>query len=743
MLRQPTVIISKALRNCRGNISSSNKTEGRRETVFTKEHSCRASCLRTAVSLSLIAAFVNPGFAQDWKWLDPLPTGDDCHSVSFVDSSNGWLIAGGSGTINHTSDGGKTWENQDSGIRDYFRTVFFVDKEHGWLGGVNTYGLIKRTTDGGKTWSTSPTPYLGAFHYVQFFNQNYGYAAAERNRICRTTDGGLSWTDSFVSLSQIGGMYFVTPSNGYVVAKGFFRTTDSGSTWQSVSTFGLGDIGDIYFADSLTGWFASRFVGISRTTDGGNNWQSVTDSRVSLESLSFPERGFGWAFGSSGIYASTDSGNTWILQSTLPQIAIGKMLSRTLGYACGGFGFVYRTTDGGKNWLEISHHATTGDLHSVHMSGPDRVWAAGGDPVIGGVIIASTDGGQSWKTQYSQSFARFQSMAFADTGTTAWVCGIGGTAVHTTDGGQTWNYFTMPVTVNLHKVFFKDLLHGWIAGDGVILRTTDGGASWPVYHDSTGYEYRGLYFVDDGMGWAVGGDQNSGRGIVIKTTDGGISWTNQFAGQVAVLQAVSFLDSLKGWAIGGISSLYTSDGGVNWTPYALPVNEMFKSIQFVDQQNGWMAGYGGSIYFSSNGGFSWNVLNTPTTGWLEDITLDRNGAGYVVGDVGVVLKVTGGIINGIKQVSTTESPGRFLLTQNFPNPFNPSTTIRYALPQRSHVTLTVFNTLGQQVSILVNESEDAGFHDVRFDGSGLASGVYFYRLSAGEYVATKKLVVIR
>jgi hypothetical protein len=59
------------------------------------------------------------------------------------------------------------------------------------------------------------------------------------------------------------------------------------------------------------------------------------------------------------------------------------------------------------------------------------------------------------------------------------------------------------------------------------------------------------------------------------------------------------------------------------------------------------------------------------------------------------------------------------------------------------VTLTVFNTLGQQVSILVNESEDAGFHDVRFDGSGLASGVYFYRLSAGEYVATKKLVVIR
>jgi hypothetical protein len=59
------------------------------------------------------------------------------------------------------------------------------------------------------------------------------------------------------------------------------------------------------------------------------------------------------------------------------------------------------------------------------------------------------------------------------------------------------------------------------------------------------------------------------------------------------------------------------------------------------------------------------------------------------------------------------------------------------------VTLSVFNTLGQQVATLVNEIEDTGYHDVRFDASGLASGIYFYRLIAGEYVATKKLVVLR
>jgi M6 family metalloprotease-like protein len=88
-------------------------------------------------------------------------------------------------------------------------------------------------------------------------------------------------------------------------------------------------------------------------------------------------------------------------------------------------------------------------------------------------------------------------------------------------------------------------------------------------------------------------------------------------------------------------------------------------------------------------------------------------------------------------------PTVFSLSQNYPNPFNPSTTINYALPQRSRVTLTVFNTLGQQVVTLVNSEMEAGNHDVRFDATGLASGVYLYRLQAGEYVQSKKLIVLK
>jgi hypothetical protein len=88
-------------------------------------------------------------------------------------------------------------------------------------------------------------------------------------------------------------------------------------------------------------------------------------------------------------------------------------------------------------------------------------------------------------------------------------------------------------------------------------------------------------------------------------------------------------------------------------------------------------------------------------------------------------------------------PKSLALEQNYPNPFNPSTTIRYALPQRSPVTLMIYNTLGQNVATLANGEIEAGYHEVKFDAPGLASGVYFYRLTAGTFVETKKLLLVR
>jgi hypothetical protein len=88
-------------------------------------------------------------------------------------------------------------------------------------------------------------------------------------------------------------------------------------------------------------------------------------------------------------------------------------------------------------------------------------------------------------------------------------------------------------------------------------------------------------------------------------------------------------------------------------------------------------------------------------------------------------------------------PAAFRLEQNFPNPFNPTTAIRFALPQASHVIVAVVDRLGLRVATLVDGELDAGLHTVQFDGTGLASGVYFYRMRAGSFTDTKKLLLIR
>jgi hypothetical protein len=196
----------------------------------------------------------------------------------------------------------------------------------------------------------------------------------------------------------------------------------------------------------------------------------------------------------------------------------------------------------------------------------------------------------------------------------------------------------------------------------------------------------------------------------------------------------------------GTGAYRSTDNGGNWSA----VNNGLQThsvLSFAFSPNGKgganvYAGTDSGVFVSTNNGANWSAANNDLK--LAIFSLKVFGTNLFAGTYfsGVYLRPLVDMVTGVEP-SRNEVPKSVALRQNYPNPFNPSTVIRYALPSHSHVNLTIYNTLGQQVATLVNAEMEAGYHEVRFDGSRLASGVYFYRLQAGTFVETKKLLLLR
>ncbi len=153
--------------------------------------------------------------------------------------------------------------------------------------------------------------------------------------------------------------------------------------------------------------------------------------------------------------------------------------------------------------------------------------------------------------------------------------------------------------------------------------------------------------------------------------------------------------------------------------------------------------YGRGVFLSTNNGASWAAVNT---GWTNaDVRgLAVSGTNLFAGTAGsgVWRRPLSEMITAVKENGEGGTRG-FSPSQNYPNPFNPTTLIIYQLPMNSHVTLIVFDVLGREVQTLVNERQSVGTHYITLNATDLSSGVYFYRLEAGLYHDTEKLLLLR
>ena len=306
------------------------------------------------------------------------------------------------------------------------------------------------------------------------------------------------------------------------------------------------------------------------------------------------------------------------------------------------------------------------------------------------------------KRLYKQTF----SLRFVDL-QTGWICGDNGLIIKTTNSGINWISQISGTNNWLRSIYFINSQIGWCSGNsGTILKTTNGGLNWISQISTTGSSLFSIFFTDVQNGWAVGTVPGPySYAPILKTTNGGTDWTLQFQSQ-GNLNTIYFINSLTGWAL-GCDIFKTTNGGDNWRTQANPTNECFYSVYFLNSETGWAVGYRGAIINTTNGGGITFILKT-----YENFPL------------------------------------KYFLYQNYPNPFNPITRIKFEIPgavkrKTLDVRLIVFDILGKEIQTLVNEQLQPGTYEVTFDGSNLPSGVYFYKLTAGNYIETKKMLMIK
>lgn len=400
---------------------------------------------------------------------------------------------------------------------------------------------------------------------------------------------------------------------------------------------------------------------------------------------------------------------------------------------------------------------------SAFVVSGDTLFAA----TTGSGVFVSTNNGTSWTTSnLGLSDTNVSSLAvngktiFAGTSSGVFVSTNNGTSWTLANAGLTnTNIRSLAVGPDGQGGTYVFAGAGTGKGEDGLFRSTNNGTTWAL--SSTG-----LYstFVDviallpSGSGGVTVFTGACGEGVY-RSTNSGASWMQVDSGltpsgMCVKSLAVNGTDVFLGQGTGKLSDgvFRSTNNGTSWTPVlqAIPPTGPVMALLVAHDGTGKSYLLAGSaergVFLSSNGGENWIQINSglaDTVVYSLGVFGDSAGAALILAGTasGRIWKQPLSRLTDVADIVTP--PAGFTLSQNYPNPFNPTTTIRYALPHRSHVLLTVYNTLGQQVATLVNGDVDAGYHSVQFNANNLASGVYFYRLQAGSFVETRHLLLLR
>ncbi|MBK8551993.1 MAG: T9SS type A sorting domain-containing protein [Ignavibacteria bacterium] len=408
-----------------------------------------------------------------------------------------------------------------------------------------------------------------------------------------------------------------------------------------------------------------------------------------------------------------------------------------------------------------------------------------------GFTLGSTNCAYSWTTQTSGTAQALRSVK-AVNDMVVWAAGNAGTVRKTTDGGASWTDGNPnPGVINglIYNIDAIDANTAWCTTSPAatyIYKTTNGGTNWVQVFEQTGGFINAIEFINSTTGFAQG-DPVSARWSLWKTTDAGSTWDSAGLYLPQVGTEAGWVNSLltrgnniwfgtnntksynstnfgSAWTsgvttgllnsysihfnsnslglAGGTAIVKSTDGGATYTSVGTaPGTGNINAIEGKDNDFWYIRGTG--IYRSTNAGDNWTQVHT-ITGTGNDMDFPAGTGclvGWAVNSTGVISKMTGlpvGITGNYNEI-----PETFKLEQNYPNPFNPVTNIKFALSKSGYVEIKVFDVLGKETAVLVQDFKQAGTYTVDFNAANLTSGVYFYKMVTGDFTEIKKMMLIK
>jgi photosystem II stability/assembly factor-like uncharacterized protein len=687
-----------------------------------------------------------------WQWQNPLPQGNSLYSIQYVNDELIWA-SGTTGTLLKSTDGGESWEFIMLQERMYVRDIFFINEETGWICGRSENSgpsHILSTTNGGSSWETQLTQLNGgSFKSIVFANENYGWSAGFFTNILHTTNGGQNWFVQADAPTDILSIFLLDSLHLWAATSSSsptLKTSDGGINWVPDSTVMWAK--DVHFLDTLMGW-AAGWSSISKTTNGGLNWKEqyylLQEEWVDIFML---DENYGWVVSISGlILATTNGGEDWIEQNNpailgLSSIAFKDSLN---GITVGDFASLLKTSNGGTSWENKTQSFTEEWLFGLHFINENIGWVSGEN----GTILKTTNSGEYWVIQNSGVTKRLREIYFRNE-LMGWSLGNEGTIINTTNGGGNWNINNSPTLLPLYDINFDNYPFGWIVGGdvlspGQLFKTTNGGSTWNTETSITlppadNYE---LQFTSNDIGWImVGNSTIGGLQRLYRTSDGGDNWDILLSNNSdTTFRVMYFINDSTGWISTYQKIFHTTDGGIGWERFEVP--SILRSIYFSDSLKGWGGAISGEIYITIDGGISWEAQHSPMDNPINKLFFYGDNYGWAVGFQGNIIHTSNGGVSFVYSMETNIYPDEFILYQNYPNPFNPLTKIRFEIPTSSVITLKIYDVLGRELKTLVNGYKNAGSYEVEFNGSQLASGIYFYKLTSSQFTLVKKLILLK